>query len=151
MIRFYQNVENVNINSMKTVKVDMKRGSFVTVNATGELALAPTIADVQGILVRGTVPDMDTAMGFPVNMYGDTQDLVKAGQRAGNRGLFNGEIIGTTEYVSSLVDGDVTAGKYLTVTNGKLDKVTGDTKTFIVSEGWEKQDGHKLLSFRILK
>ena len=137
------------VDASKKAKVDMKRGAFVKVNeATGDFELAPTLADVAGIVVRDVVVDIDVAMGLPVSEYSDTQDTIKVGEFAGVETVQKGERYATDQYANTLVDADVVAGKNLDVANGVL--VKSAVATSIVSLGWIQDNGHKLLGYKFV-
>lgn len=151
MLRVLQNINGGNVDAQKKAKVNMKRGAFVKVSEkTGTLELAATLADVNGILTRDFKVTQESAMGFAVSDYDESQDTVLAGEYAGVINILNGGRFATTEYDSGLIDADVEADKYLTVTNGKLAK--SDEATSIVSLGWiNDANMHKLLGFKIVK
>ena len=149
MIRFLQNLTSVNVDATKKAKVDIKRGMFVKVDEVkGEVDIAATIDEATGIAVRDVVVDEDVANGLPVSDYSETQDTIKVGEFCGERKQFSGERFMTDQFVNTLVDGDVTPGKNLTVTNGKLDKI--GTVTTIISLGFRQDAGHKVLAYKIV-
>ena len=149
MIRFLQNLENVNVDATKKASAETKRGMFVTVNElNGTFAPATNLDTANGIVVRDTVVDEDVAQGFPISEYQDTQDIIKANEFAGVRVVFKGEQFATDQYDNSLNDDQAKAGKYLTVSNGKL--ATSPSATGLVSLGWYTDAGHKLLAYKVL-
>lgn len=149
MIRFLQNLSNVNVDATKKAKVEIKRGMFVKVDeAKGELDIAATIDEASGVAVRDVIADEDVANGLPISSYSETQDIIKVGELCGERKQFSGERFMTDQFASTLVDGDITPGKYLTVVNGKLDKI--ETATTIISLGFRQDSGHKVLAYKIV-
>ena len=149
MIRFLQNLENVNVDATKKASSETKRGMFVTVNELdGTFAPATSLDTANGIVVRDTVVDEDVAQGFPISEYQDTQDIIKVDEFAGVRVVFKGEQFATDQYDNSLNDSQVEAGKYLTVSDGKL--ATSSSATGLVSLGWYTDAGHKLLAYKVL-
>lgn len=151
MLRVLQSIEGKNLDSTKKAKVDIKRGAFIkSSEKDGNISLAATLADVNGLATRDFVVTQESAMGMAVSDYDETQDVIKAGEFAGVMIILAGERYATTEYDETLVDLDVEADKYLTVVNGKLAKSVEATS--IVSLGWIMDAGlHKLLGFKILK
>lgn len=151
MLRVLQNINGGNVDAQKKAAANLKRGTFVKVNEkAGTLVAATAIADVNGILTRDFNVTQETAMGFAVSEYDDSQDLVKSGEYAGVINLLVGGRFATSEYDAALTDALAEADKYLTVTNGKL--ATSSTATAIVSLGWIMDaDMHKLLGFKIVK
>ncbi|OSA92834.1 UNVERIFIED_ORG: hypothetical protein B2H93_13485 [Clostridium botulinum] len=152
MYRHLQNQINKPVNAQLTIKEDMKRGTFVktafdTTDKVSKIEKATTIAEVEGILVRDVVVDVDVAMGLPISDYSETQDLVKAKEYAGVEPIYKGERLATDQY-GTLTDTEAQEGKYLTVTAGKLEK-SADATT-IVSLGWIMDAGHKLLGFKFI-
>ena len=148
MIRFLQNLENVNVDATKKASVDMKRGAFVTVDElNGTVSLATDLASVNGVAVRDTVVDEDVAQGFPISEYSDTQDVIAKDSLVGVKALFKGEQYSTDQF-GTLTDVQAQAGKYLTVANGLL--VTSSTETSIVSLGYLNDAGHKVLGYKIV-
>ena len=140
-------------NAQNTVKVDMKRGTFVnesydSANKITTLIKAVADANVLGILTRDVVVDVDVAMGVPVSNYATTQDLIKAGEFAGVETIQKGERYATEIFASALVDADVVEGSLLTVVNGELAK--GTTGSAFYSLGWVYDAGHILLGFRLV-
>ena len=143
-------------NAQNTVKVDMKRGTFVneeydSVNKITKLIKAVADENVLGILTRDVVVDVDVAMGMPVSDYSTTQDLIKAGEYAGVETIQKGERYATESFNSGLVDADVVEGTLLTVINGELCKLPElQTTSAFRSIGWIMDNGHKLLGFRLV-
>lgn len=149
MIRFLQNLQNVNIDATKKASVDMKRGAFVTVDElNGTVALATDLTSANGVVVRDTVVDEDVAQGFPVSEYSETQDTIKKDSFVGVKVLFKGEEYSTDQFATSLTDAQAQAGKYLTVANGLL--TTSATATSIVSLGYLTDAGHKVLGYKVV-
>lgn len=149
MIRFLQNLTGMNVDAQKKAKVEMKRGTFVEVDElAGELKLAVALANVTGIVVRDTKVDTDVAMGLNPSEYSDSQDKILLGEYAGHRAIAKGERIATDQFDATLTDVQAEAGKYLTVTDGKL--ATSATATTVVSLGWVMDVGHKLLGFKFI-
>lgn len=147
MIRFLQNLENVNVDASLKASAQAKRGMFVAV--TGDtFAPATDLASANGILVRDTVVDEDVAQGFPISEYQDSQDVIKADEFAGVRAVFAGEQFATDQYDSTLTDAQVAVGKYFTVANGKI--ATSNSATKLVSLGWYMDAGNKLVAFKIV-
>ena len=67
MIRFLQNLENVNVDATKKASAETKRGMFVTVDElNGTFEPATSLDKANGIVVRDTVVDEDVAQGFPI-------------------------------------------------------------------------------------
>lgn len=148
MIRFLQNLTNINVDAQCKAKVDMKRGTFIKVNEkTKELEVATALADVTGVLVRDTKLDMDVAMGLNPSEYTDSQDKVLASEYAGHRAIIKGERVATDQF-GTLTDVEAEAGQYLTVTAGKLEPSA--TATSIVSLGWIVDAGNKLLGYKFV-
>ena len=80
MLRNIQN-DTVYADGTKKVSEAMKRGTFVTVNASGEIVKATTLAGAY-MLDRGLKLTQEVAMGFPVSQYDETQDVVDKGEYA---------------------------------------------------------------------
>lgn len=149
MIRFLQNITGVNVDAQKKASVEMKRGAFVEADEkTGELKLAVALANVTGIVVRDTKVDVEVAMGLNPSEYSDSQDKILVGEYAGHRAIIKGERMATDQYDGTLTDLQAEAGKYLTVTDGKL--ATSGTATSIISLGWVMDAGHKLLGYKFI-
>ncbi|MGL4450672.1 MAG: hypothetical protein ACRCX8_18945 [Sarcina sp.] len=147
MIRMLQNLNGVNVDAQNKAKVEMKRGAFVKVNvATKEIEKAATLAELDGVLVRDFNVTVETSMGAPVSEYDNSQDVVKAGELAGVRGLFAGERIAVSEY--TLSEAEAAVGKFLTVTDGKA--VASADATKLVSLGFVNDAGHKLIGIKVL-
>lgn len=141
MLRNLQTNGSTFANAMNKAKVDMKRGSFVTVdNATLELKLANGIAGAK-MVNRGTKLTKEIAMGFEEDVYSDEQDIIKAGEK----GYLN-ELEGrwaTTEYDATSITSDTAIDSYLTIANGKL--TTSGTPTIIKFIGFIQDGDHKLV------
>lgn len=149
MIRFLENLDNVNVDATKKAGAECKRGAFVTVDhATGKFSLATDLASVTGVVVRDTVVDSDVAQGISVTEYSDSQDVIAKDTLAGVRIQFKGEQFATDQFDSALTEDQKMAGKYLTVTNGKL--ATSSTATSIISLGVIDDAGHKLLGYTLV-
>lgn len=141
------------VNAQNTVKVEMKRGTFVNevydVSAKKtEIIKAVADANVMGLLTRDVnADDIMVALGYDVSYYDAIQDTVKVGEYAGIETIQKGERYATTEFDSGLSDTDAQEGKPLTVTNGILGK--GTEGSAFISLGWKDDCGHKLLGFRL--
>lgn len=147
MLRNIQN-DTVYADGTKKASEAMKRGTFVTVNASGEIVKATTLAGAY-MLDRGLKLTQEVAMGFPVSQYDETQDVVDKGEYAELVPLVASKWA-TSEYADDVVDGI----SYLTVgADGKLKK--SDDPTILVFNGFMndgyKADGtqHKLAVFTI--
>lgn len=147
MLRNIQN-DTVYADGTKKASEAMKRGTFVTVNASGEIVKATTLAGAY-MLDRGLKLTQEVAMGFPVSQYDETQDVVDRGEYAELVPLVASKWA-TSEYADDVVDGI----SYLTVgADGKLKK--SDDPTILVFNGFMndgyKADGtqHKLAVFTI--
>lgn len=153
MIRTLQTVNGVNVDAQKKAAVAMKRGAFVSVNENaGTVALATNLAACVGLAVRDFVVTQESAMGYAVSDYDDSQDIIAINEFLGVRPLVNGERFATTEYDVALNDTTAAAGKYLTITNGKLAESPSNAATSIVSLGWVIDAGiHKILGFKFVK
>ena len=146
MIRFLQNLENVNVDASLKASAVANRGMFATV--TGDtFAPAVDLSSANGIIVRDTVVDEDVAQGFPVSEYQDTQDIVRQDEFAGVRTVFSGEQFATDQY-DGLDDSSAQEGKFLEVSNGKI--VPSGSQTKLVSLGWYTDAGHKLIAYKVL-
>lgn len=147
MLRNIQN-DTVYADGTKKASEAMKRGTFVTVNVSGEIVKATTLAGAY-MLDRGLKLTQEVAMGFPVSQYDETQDVVDKGEYAELVPLVASKWA-TSEYADDVVDGI----SYLTVgADGKLKK--SDDPTILVFNGFMndgyKADGtqHKLAVFTI--
>ena len=151
MLRILQSIEGKNLDAEKVAKVDMLRGSFVKVSEKeGNVDLAATLADVNGIATRDFIVTQESAMGMSVSDYDESQDKIKKGEYLGVMTLLKNEVYATSVYDETLQNADVEADKYLTVVNGKLAKSLEATS--IQSLGWVEDAGlHKLLAFKVLK
>ena len=148
MIKFLQNRIGVNVATENVAAVEMMRGAFVKVDeAKKELALAASDAQVYGVAVRELKVTDDVAMGVPVSDWDAEQDTILKGELAGVRVLLAGERYATDQYVKGLSDENAAAGKYLTVSEGKLQ--TSSSAAKFVSLGWVNVAGHKMLGFRL--
>ena len=147
MLRNIQN-DTVYADGTKKVSEAMKRGTFVTVNASGEIVKATTLAGAY-MLDRGLKLTQEVAMGFPVSQYDEAQDVVDKGEYAELVPLVASKWA-TSEYADDVVDGI----SYLTVgADGKLKKSTDPTILVFngfMNDGY-KADGtqHKLAVFTI--
>lgn len=154
MLRHLQTIVGKNIDATKRAKTDMKRGSFVKVDdATGELVLATTTADFEGVVVRDVVVDLEVANGEPISELSKTQDLIKAGELAGLEVPQEGERNATTEFgdTATLPRAEAVAGKILDVANGKLVKAVDSSTSKIRSLGFMNIAGAEYLGFKIIK
>lgn len=151
MLRVLQSIEGKNLDAEKVAKVDIFRGTFVKVSEKeGNVDLALTLADVDGIATRDFIVTQESAMGMSVSDYDESQDKIKKGEHLGVMTMLPNEMYATSEYDATLVDLDVVEDSYLTVTNGKLAKSAEATQ--IKSLGWVMDAGlHKLLAFKVLK
>ena len=147
MLRNIQN-DTVYADGTKKASEAMKRGTFVTVNASGEIVKATTLAGAY-ILDRGLKLTQEVAMGFPISQYDEAQDVVDKGEYAELVPLVASKWA-TSEYADDVVDGI----SYLTVgADGKLKKSTDPTILVFngfMNDGY-KADGtqHKLAVFTI--
>lgn len=149
MIRFLQNLDNVNVDATKKAKVDTKRGMFVTTDdSDGTFAPAVDLASANGIAVRDTIVDENVAQGFPISEYSEIQNLIKKDTLAGVRVWFKGERFSTDQYDTTMTEDQTKAGKYLTVANGIL--VTSATATEIVSLGIMSDAGNTVLGCKFV-
>jgi len=145
----------INVDATKKASVAIVRGTFVAKNESAKtFGLATDVTEMY-LVDRGTVVTKGIAMDEPYSEYDTEQDTIIIGAIAGLITLQKGVRKATSEYDSALVDADVTAGKYLTVsitgdTQGKLIASPTNAKTNIKSLGWVTDNGHKLLGFEII-
>lgn len=154
MLRHLQTIVGKNIDATKRAKTDMKRGSFVKVDdAKGELVLATTTADFEGVVVRDVVVDIDVANGEPVSDLSITQDLIKSGELAGLEVPQVGERYATTEFgdTTALPRAEAVEGKTLDIVNGKLVKAVDSSTSKIRSLGFKNIAGAEYLGFKIVR
>lgn len=146
MLRNLQTDGNSYANGMNTAKVQMVRGSFVTVDeATQTFNLATGIAGAK-LIDRGTKLTRDVAMGFAVSVYDTDQDTILIGERAYVNNL-EGRWA-TTEYDTTVND-TLAVGSYLSIASGKLIASPSNAVTIIKFIGMVNDNGHKLAGFEI--
>ena len=149
MIRFLQNLDNVNVDATKKAKVDTKRGMFVTVDdLNGTFEPATDLASADGLVLRDTIVDENVAQGFPISEYSETQNLIKKDTLAGVRVWLKGERFSTDQYNKEMTADQTKVGKYLTVANGIL--VTSADPTEIVSLGIMSDAGNTVLGYKFV-
>lgn len=156
MLRNLQNMSNVNVDASKksAVVANIKRGTFVQKDEVNGTFILPISVSELYMLDRDTKVTKSLAYGEPYSDYDDEQDIVAKDEFAGLVSLQKGTRWATSEYDSTLVDADVTAGKYLTVSitvdekQGKL--IKSASATAFKSLGWITDNGHTLLGFELV-
>lgn len=150
MFKFLQNVQGKNVNAQNKAKVALVKGQFVKVDeSTGELILAATTADAEGIATIDVVLTDDVAQGLPVSDFDVEQNAIPVGTFAGIRVLEAGERVATDRHT---VVGEHAAivGKYLAVKNGELELSASNAVTKFVCLGWVSVAGNKCLGYKLV-
>lgn len=147
MIRNLQTNGSQSANAQNKAKVEMMRGTFVTINeTTKELELATGLAGAR-IVDRGTKLTRDVAEGLPVSMFDKDQDTILEGELA-----FVHELEGrwkTDQFDATTVKDTLAVGSYLNVSAGKLIASPSSAVTILKFLGMMDDNGHKMAGFEV--
>lgn len=132
-------------NAMRVVAVDMKRGTLVTVDASGKLAKA-TGTDGLRIANRGLNKDYYKSLNGVISEYDVIEDTIKAEEFVAEVAMESGERYAFEVGTPTLVG--FPNGSFLTATAGIFTVNVGATK--YISRGIFNDNGHALLIVEVL-